>query len=399
MSIGILDLREVRSFRCVTAASAAEITPHLEAWERLEARALEDNVYLAGPFVRSVFRHLPAPSPQLVVFVYARGPEGERLVGVAAFEILRPTRRRPLATLSTSVGRHGYCTFPLLDRDCAAGALRALWDWIEDGLPRWSLVLVNHVRVPSVSSRLLEAEMQRRGRPMAVRDARQRPTLYQGRSFEQYLASLPPARRKGYRRGWRRLSGAGRVEVALHQDLAGAPDLAERFLRLEALGWKGRAGSALACSPSEAAFFHEITGEFGNRSRLFFVELRLDGRPIAMTSNFVAGERLFAFKGAYDPEFKAVSPGILAEIEGIRLFQDAPGLTSADSGACDSSYTRAYWRDLVEIRSTCVATPRLRSRAYVRLLGLRLRLPKLGRLAASASGGPPSRASAGSLGE
>jgi CelD/BcsL family acetyltransferase involved in cellulose biosynthesis len=362
-----------RGFRCITATSAEEITPHLAAWESLESRALEDNVYLAGPFVRSVFRHLSARGPRLAVLVYGR----ERLAGIAAFEILRPTRRRPLTTLSTSAGRHGYCTFPLLDRDDAPEALGALWDWIERGADRFSLVLVNHIRVPSASWSLLEAELRRRGRPLAVRDERRRPTLAQIRPFEQYLAALPATRRKGYRRSWRRLAERGRVDVALHQDLAGGADLAERFLRLEALGWKGREGSALACSPGEAAFFHEITREFGERRRLFFVELRLDGRPIAMTSNFVAGERLFAFKGAYDPEFKDVSPGILAEIEGIRLLQEAPGVTNADSGTCESSYARAYWRDSVEIRSAYAATSRLASRAYVRLLALRRRRPRL----------------------
>jgi hypothetical protein len=48
---------------------------------------------------------------------------------------------------------------------------------------------------------------------------------------------------------------------------------------------------------------------------------------------------------------KAVSPGILVEVQGVRLFQEASTLKTADSGTTHDSYIRAYWPKSVGIRS------------------------------------------------
>jgi CelD/BcsL family acetyltransferase involved in cellulose biosynthesis len=364
---GTLKSKAQAVYRCVAITSADEITPHLAAWEGLEDHALEDNVYFSGPFLAAALRHLKRRRPSVVVLVYRDAAGGSDLTGVAAFEVLAPGGLCPLRTLATGAGPHGYFTFPLLHRDHAAEAFRALWDWVEQPNSDWRITLLRHVRADSPALKLVEAELARRGRSHTMRDAVRRPFLSQGSTFEQYLASLPSARRKHFRRNWRKLTERGHVEVVLHRDLATTPDIAERFLTVEMLGWKGKSRSALGSRPDDTEFFREVTRELGFRGRLFYVEVRLEGRPIAITSNFVSGQTLFAFKVAYDPALGEVSPGILNEIMGIRLFHEASGLRAADSGTTEESYVGDYWRDSIELRSFYVAETSLDSRAFVRL--------------------------------
>ena len=187
-------------------------------------------------------------------------------------------------------------------------------------------------------------------------------------SFEEYIGALRPARRKHYRRRWRQLQDAGTAQVVLHRRLDDVKDLAERFMHLERLGWKGERGSALASVPSNAAFFREVVENFARHEQLFFVELKLDGRPIAMTANFVSGRTMFAFKIAHDPAFKHLSPGILAEVQTVRLFLETPELVCGEGGCSGPSYLSSYWRDLREMRAVYVAMPKWRAGPYLTLV-------------------------------
>jgi hypothetical protein len=77
-------------------------------------------------------------------------------------------------------------------------------------------------------------------------------------SPEAYLeASMSGKKRKELRRQHARLSETGALTVERHRDAADLAAWIEQFLTLEAAGWKGKAGSALACRPDTAALFRE----------------------------------------------------------------------------------------------------------------------------------------------
>src|SRR5438105_2357806 len=77
----------------------------------------------------------------------------------------------------------------------------------------------------------------------------------------------------------------------------------ERFLALEASGWKGRAGGALACSAASLRFGREVLGEAARRGRLHMVGIDCDGQPIARRYSILAGEGAYAYKTAYDEAY------------------------------------------------------------------------------------------------
>jgi CelD/BcsL family acetyltransferase involved in cellulose biosynthesis len=356
-----------RNYRCVTATSLAEIESHRAAWLDLMLRAVEDNFYLSPAFMLATLRHHALES-YLVVFVYRADAGGERLVTVAPFSCNRPTLKIPFTVLSGFASPHGYLSHPLLDRDDADDALEALWEWIEQPTQPWQMIFFQGVSEASPFLPRLKSLLEKRGRRFLSKRMFMRPMLGRYESFDAYLASLSPTRRKNYRRRWKQLMNDGTVDVVLHRNLDQAGDLAERFLQLEQRSWKGLHGTAMACEPEDTGFFREMVENGGRTGNLFFVELKFNGKLIAMTSNFIVGQTLFAFKIAYDPEYQEYSPGILVEIETVKLFQATPELLRGEGGATGESYLRSYWRDLVEMRALYIAMPGLLPHGYLSLL-------------------------------
>src|SRR3546814_20098108 len=80
---------------------------------------------------------------------------------------------------------------------------------------------------------------------------------------------------------------------------------------MERAGWKGRAGSALACHAETEKLFRDVMRAGWERGRLGRATLTAVGRPLAMSSWFVTGDRGFGFKMAFDEDFRSYPPGQL----------------------------------------------------------------------------------------
>jgi hypothetical protein len=98
---------------------------------------------------------------------------------------------------------------------------------------------------------------------------------------------------------------------------------------------------------------------FGAQDRAVFVELQLDGKVVAATSNFISGQGGFAFKIGWLPELANMSPGRLAELGLLRGIYNHDALSSLqfwDSGAAPGSYIEKLWpgrRQLVTLGVGC----------------------------------------------
>ena len=134
--------------------------------------------------------------------------------------------------------------------------------------------------------------------------------------FEATLSSGRRSHLRGYRRRAERL---GKVEFEVIGPEAGdfAPHLEDLF-RLEASGWKGRAGTAVLSNPHVHRLYCEYakaTAQLG-MLRLFF--LKIDGKRIAARMAVVNGRRLWELKIAYDEAWSSCTPGILLTHETLR---------------------------------------------------------------------------------
>ena len=157
------------------------------------------------------------------------------------------------------------------------------------------------------------------------------------------------------RRWQARLATYGKVtpvRLAPDGDVAAWTD---EFMRLEASGWKGRAGSALACRADDRRFVNEVFAEAFRRGRLIITGLDLDGRPLARHILITGGEGSFTFKIAYDETYEKCSPGILGEVDNVRQFIEHPGPRWIDSNTAreNTSYGRV-WKDRRTVQRVAV---------------------------------------------
>ncbi len=351
---------------CEVACDAEQLAAHRAAWEDFSKRQLEDDVYLSLPFLLATLRQYGERRPVRVVLVYREDGSGRVLIGLAPFCVVRGDDRLPFPVLSTLVSPHGYLSHPALDREDAARAWRAIWEWTQQPQHPWRAVLFEKLPDRSPLWPLLRAEASRSGRRIWIQETSTRSMLRRVDSFEAYLASLGRQRRRSFRRKWGKLESEHGVRVELHRGGPRSRELAERFMALEATTWKGEQGTALASTPADRAFFEELIVELGERGALFCVELVVGDEPVAITVNLVDGRTLFAFKVAYDPRFHAYSPGILAELQTVRLFLESDGLDVGEAGTSGASYIDDYWNDSTELCRTYLATGDLFGRLALR---------------------------------
>jgi CelD/BcsL family acetyltransferase involved in cellulose biosynthesis len=88
----------------------------------------------------------------------------------------------------------------------------------------------------------------------------------------------------------------------------------EDGFRVEASGWKGRAGTAIASTPETSAFYWEVGREFADRGALRLSRIVLDGRTAAFDFCILHGNRLYLLKTGFDEEFRRLAPGLVMRL-------------------------------------------------------------------------------------
>ena len=108
-----------------------------------------------------------------------------------------------------------------------------------------------------------------------------------------------------------------------------------------------RSGTSMQSTQAGQDFFRVMVRRFdGDGHRALFTELRLEGKVVASTCNFVSGNMGFAFKVGWDPELRKLGPGMLNEVEFIRQARThCEDLESFDSGASADSFINRLWLD------------------------------------------------------
>ncbi|QLC25340.1 GNAT family N-acetyltransferase [Parasphingopyxis algicola] len=213
----------------------------------------------------------------------------------------------------------------------------------------------------------LEAAARSLGRECAIVHREERALLHSGLSPDDYLKqNLRKKRRDECKRLRRRLAELGHLDTRELQDAGELAAWCDDFLEMERSGWKGETGSALSCCPDATAFFREtLTAAFA-RQRLHFLRLELDGKPIAMLTSLLARPGAFGFKACFDQDYARFSPGLLLQIDNLRMLDD-PDIDWQDSCTSPGHPVEKLWSER-----------RLIVRVTVDLKGLKRRLVHAG---------------------
>ena len=153
--------------------------------------------------------------------------------------------------------------------------------------------------------------------------------------FDDYLAAaVRGKKRKELRRLRARLEEEGVVEEAVFADGDDLAAWTDDFLRLEALGWKGEAGTAMAAREAERRYLALLLEGARDAGALRLFRLGLAGRPLAMVIGLMGGDGgLYTYKIAHDPAYDRYSPGVMAMLMVTRHVLSTPGIQYADSCA------------------------------------------------------------------
>jgi CelD/BcsL family acetyltransferase involved in cellulose biosynthesis len=321
-----------------------------EEWQELASSAAEPNPFYEPWMLLPALRAYGA-GRKLEVLTAASVHQGRRLLcGVFPIEY-----RRGRAELWKH--RSCYLSTPLLRSGFGKPALSCLLDHLGR---RAGLVRLEDVPGEGPFHLNLVGELNRRGWPGLVSSWYTRALFRPAANGEEFLEqALNAKRRKELRRQRSRLAEQGRLELCeLRADEDPTPWIRE-FLALEANGWKGSAGVAAALHPQERAYLEEMTAHAHRRGRLMMMALRLDGRPVALKYNLLAGEGSFAIKITFDESFARYSPGVLLELENIHRLHRSPGLRWMDSCAAPNRFMINHlWPERREMQTIFFSTGR-----------------------------------------
>ena len=191
------------------------------------------------------------------------------------------------------------------------------------------------------------------GHRLVVLDQRDSPTLALPSTYSEVLAAVSKQLRGQLTRSRRKLESSGAVQLRtttggdrLEEDL-------EAFLRLEASGWKGRAGTAILSAPRTAALYRQFARSAATTGALRLHLLHVDAAVIAGDLSCRVGDRTSLIKTAFDERYAQYQPGLVLRGEVMRASVDE-GVREYDFLGGPDAY-KLRWTDAYRPRSTVLA--------------------------------------------
>lgn len=342
----------------VSVVAPTALAEHVAAWEDLAVHAAEPNVFYEPWMLLPALRAFGQSERLLFALVFTHGPQTRTLCGLFPLEHRRGYRGLPLNYLRLWSYRHCFLCTPLLRRGYEAASLAALFKWLDTRPEGASLFEFQEVAGEGPFHQALMQQLKLERRLHMPLDCEPRALFRPQADGEAYLnLALSHKRRKEFRRLENRVAEQGRLEyVHLTEDVEAWID---RFLSLEAAGWKGRAHTAIACDEKDRTFFTEAMREAFRRGRLMMLGLSLNGRMIAQKCSLMAGEAGFAFKIAFDEDYAHYSPGTLLELYNIRYLHAQRPIRWMDSCAVtDHFLINRLWLDRRLVQHLLIAANR-----------------------------------------
>lgn len=331
----------------VSIETADALEPYADSWRELATDACEPNSFLEPWQMLPALRMLGQGERVVVLLVLVNAPQGKPPKLIGLLPLVRKRRLGIVRVLSTWQHPYMFLGTPLLHKGHAREAWRALLEWVARN-PGGAHILELPLLLAEGPSHLAAIDVFRKSRCLSFDvDRFSRATLVPQASADEVVGRAASSGiRKEWRRQRRRLAELGQLELRVMSASDSAATWIDDFLRLEALGWKGRSGTAMGCQEEHNAYFRRICMDAARDGRLQMLGLFLDGTAIAMKCNFVSGRKAFTFKIAFDETYRAYSPGVLLDLDYIEHVHTYRMIDRADSCAVpDHEMIARLWPD------------------------------------------------------
>jgi hypothetical protein len=333
-------------------SNGEHLAEHVEAWERLAADSLDANPFYEHWMLLPAIRHFGAGKDLKFVLVFqnGNGQSPSELCGMFPLERIRHYMGLPVGAWSMWKYNHCPLTMPLMRKNCAREVLAALFAWLASDEAGGHLLDWRYVPGEGVFQQILVDQFHSMGAVPLVWEWFTRALFKPLETADRYFTTaLSGKHRKAFKRRSELLAELGSPKFRVADEAADIAGWIESFLRIESSGWKGREGSAMACSDANRSFFVEaISGAFRKR-RLLMTAMDVGGKTIAQNCYFRVGGGSFHFKPAFDEEYARFSPGFHMECELIRYLHGRAEIEWMDS--CTSSGNEMYNRLFIARRT------------------------------------------------
>jgi CelD/BcsL family acetyltransferase involved in cellulose biosynthesis len=331
----------------------SRLEPIATEWRELAARALEPNVFYEPAFALAAAPVFGADAGAILIWA---GGKKRRLLG---FFPARIERRRYGINLPVLTGwTHPYAPLglPLVEREAAEPIIGKFLSHLaaEPTLP--GLVLLPYLPDDGLFAGALDAILRRAQMPATAFGRHQRAQLAPAGERSQYLESaMSRHQRKELRRLWRRLAETGAIAIIIATEPSAIDRALEDFFRLEAQGWKGKAGTAAAGDEKVQRFVRNALFKLAAEQKVSINRLLVDGRAIAATIALRSGRSAWFWKIAYDEDFARFSPGVMLSVELTADLLDDPNMLRADSCAtADHPMIDHLWRQRLPLSNRLI---------------------------------------------
>ncbi|MCD7058383.1 GNAT family N-acetyltransferase [Pelagibacterium xiamenense] len=327
--------------------------PGAADWTLLAHRAAEPNVFQSRAYLGALTRHVAgARTPRLIRIQDEDGTLTGQIPVISALKAL-------FLPIPAAVALFPYMPLgtPLLAGDLVAAAGGLIDAAAASGLAMLALPMAT---LDGPVARAFDTALAVRGLEPVVRNAHERAALDARQDAEAYLrAGMGSKKLKELRRQRKRLEELGDVGWSLARTPQEIAVALERFLALEAKGWKGAAGSSLGQRSGDAAFIAEACAALAIEGAVEICELTLEGAPLASGIVFRAQGTAFFFKTAYDEDYARYSPGVQLTVALTRHFSEDPEVAFVDSTAAPGHPMIDHvWRERLAVGDLFIPTRR-----------------------------------------
>ena len=266
----------------------------------------------------------------------------ERLIWVSARENGRLVAVLPLEQDAANGGRLSLFSHPHLAlSDVAANRdtvelWRALWSWLQTWEVPWVSLHVPRANADAVIHQWMADAPPRMSESLEIDATAWLPS---DRDYADLLKAASGNHRSSLSRAGRKAAEQGTLRYVTHTAPAAMAAAMPSFLEVEASGWKGSEGGAVACDPDLVAYYEALTQRMGAHGRCELDLLWLDERAIGTILWFRSGRTLHLQKIAYLDELSHFAPGKLILAEALKRACADPALDRV------SFITRCTWAD------------------------------------------------------
>lgn len=384
-----LEGRDIRANRFREGLSASEFTAQfhpvtqidadlVDAWSDLARQASEPNIFYEHWCLRPALARLDH-HPDLRLFLLWGGEPGHsQLLGLLPLGPASRFGRWPVPHVQNWMHHNSFLGTPLVRKGCE----QLFWKELLIALDSsdWPGFLhINGMTIGGPLDQAMRIMCSDHKRRCDLVHSEARALLQSDLHAEAYLqATVRGKKRKELRRQAKRLDELGDIQFGHQTDAANLDPWIDEFLQLERRGWKGFGGSALASSDQTREFFRETLLGAAQSGQLERLDIRLEGMPLVMLVNFHSAPGSFSFKTAFDEAFARFSPGVLLQLENLKLLEN-PAIAWMDSCAAENhSMIDSLWSGRRHIGRFSIELQGVSRRAVFR--GLRLGEDLMGKI-------------------